>query len=223
MNKNTRLIPQLAGSLLCLILLVMVLQSLTADIPHHYARGERLQLSKLTHREMIVVQESGGDRGPRLMQEYRIKRLEQGFQSTATSGHVGPQHGHPVFVRDDDPVVRVLSERQVQGLQEMLAYFSEQEEERSSANETTHVRYFRGDEEIGEELFVGYHLDGDLAYCRRELRKGNYQLEDVYTRIWETFRVPPARVALMTAFAELLEDPHASRREDRNREVSGRR
>jgi hypothetical protein len=211
MNKNTRLILQLVGSLLCLVLLVVVLQSLTAGVPRHHAHGEHLQLSNLTARELIVVQESGGDRGPRLMREYRIERLDEGFQSTATFGQVEQKNGRPIFVHDDDPVVRSLSERQVQGLQEMLLYFGEQEEEQSSANSTTHVRYFRDGEEIGEELFVGYALDGMLAYCRRELRRGNYQPDDVYTRLWETFHVPPSRVARMTAFTELLEEPKAER------------
>jgi hypothetical protein len=213
MNKNTRLILQLVGSLLCLGLLVVVLQSLTAGVPRHYAHGEHLRLRNLTAREMIVVQELGGDRGPRLMREYRIERLDQGFQSTATFGHVERKNGSPIFVHDDDPVVRSLSDRQVQGLQEMLLYFGEQGEEQSSANTTTHVRYFRSGEEIGEELFVGYHLDGDLAYCRRQLRRGNYLAEDVYSRLWETFHVPPSRVARMTAFAELLDDPNAERRD----------
>jgi hypothetical protein len=211
MNKNARLILQLVGSLLCLVLLVVVLQSLTAGAARHYKHGEHLQLSNLTARELIVVQESGGDRGPRLMREYRIERLDQGFQSTATFGHVEQKNGSPIFVHDDDPVVRSLSDRQVQGLQEMLLYFGEQKEEQSSANSTIHVRYFRAGEEIGAELFVGCALDGDLAYCRRELRQGNYQAEDVYSWLWEKFHVPPSRVARMTAFTELLEEPKAKR------------
>ena len=88
MNKNTRFILPLVGSLLCLVLLALALQSSTAGVPHHYARGERLRPSDLTTREFVVVQEMAGDRGPTLMREYRIERGDRYFRSTATLGHV---------------------------------------------------------------------------------------------------------------------------------------
>ena len=212
MNKNARLILQFSGSLLCLVLLVIVLQSLTADVPRHYAHGERLRLSNMTSREMVVVQESGGDRGPRLMHEYRIERTDRGFQSVAMRGYVEWRDGKPTFVHEGDAVVRTRPELQVLGLEDMLSYFGEQPEESSSANQTTHVRYFRSGDEVGEELFVGYHLDGDLAYRRGESRGDDYPLSEVYRDLATRYGIPPSRLARMMAFTELLKDPKAARR-----------
>lgn len=170
--------------------------------PEPRAEGEFLKIAELQSNEEVVTSITFSHLGA-WGREYRI-RIEK------ARPHVTIFDTTPNWARTDgrtEPNVlflRELSQLEVAGLDETIAYCREVREELSSGERRIHLQYFRDGQQIGEELYRGFSLTSDLAYFAREGRRGGPEHADDYAELARIYGLVRERVERMISF-EMLE------------------
>jgi len=192
----------IAAAFTCILFVLAYQFIFTADLEHARERGERLSIATLLANEEIVVSTLFAHRSAR-GREYRIQRKD-GKLTVAIFDTT------PAWARDDGQegptllFVRSLSEAEVDGLGETIAYCREVREEFSSATKHMHLQYFRAGKEIGEEFYIGFTLPLQLAYFAREGMRGNPDFARDYDHLAFQVGVSRQRLDRMISF-EMLE------------------
>jgi hypothetical protein len=182
--KAKRLIP-ITATFTCVLFILAFQFIFTADVEHAQERGERLSITNLRADEKIIVSTLFEHRMAR-GREYLIRRVDEKltiaiFDTT------------PAWSRDDGKegpillLVRDLSNAEVEGLGETIAYCRETREEISSATKHMRIRSIRSGKEIGEEFYIGFTLPSQLAWFDRQGMRGNPDFSHDYDRLASEF------------------------------------
>jgi hypothetical protein len=144
------------------------------DSPRPSASGEWLNFESLAPNEMICVfREDVGCRGETFFREYRvIGGTEPTFQAFKAYGTVPKEDEKEIFVRQ-------LSAKQVRGLDATLTLLRKTPKQYCSALFKYTFSYFRGENKVGEEVFINnmaiLHLND--FYAQRNINKDQAELE----------------------------------------------
>lgn len=198
---SKRLTPILAG-FTGVLLAAAIAFILTDGVDRARAEGERLSIRRLRLNEEIIVSTLFSHRATR-GREYRL-RAQNGkvvvriFDTTPEWSRDDPGgHGAVLFARE-------LSNAEIDGLEEMVAYFRQTREQSSSATQHVRLQHFRDGRRIGEEFYIGFSLSSQLSHYDREGLRGDPRYAHDYDRLAREHGITPARLARMISF-EMLE------------------
>ena len=192
------------GPILCVLFAFTAIYILIRDVPRATSSGEHLRLSRLAPSEQVVIEKYFSHGRDLRLRVYLlgIDGEPNRFDAFDASGE---WKGGLLYATPQKLLAsRKLSERELMGLETMLAYFRAVREEDSSATRGTRISYLRAGSKIGEEFFVGFSLPDQLAYYDRQGYRGDPAYDSDYTRLAEGHGISRAGLDSMVT-PEMLE------------------
>lgn len=174
---------------------------MTIGTENPYTKGFRLSITALQPNEEIVVSTLFSHRSS-TGREYRIRNVDG--RRTIDIFYTTPSWSRAEGTPDIALVSRRnLSDVEIAGLEETMAYYREAREEMSSATKHVRLKYFRNGKLIGDEFFIGFSLTSDLASYDRAGMRGDPDYAYDYAKLAVTAGISEQRVHRMIPFETL--------------------
>lgn len=207
--KAKRIVP-LAAAFTCVLFVLAFVFIITSDVRHPWSEGQRLSIQELGPDEEIIVST--------LFAHHSAQGREYSIRSVGTRRTVAIFDTRPELSGQDEKkggvllFSRDLSDAEIRGLDEVIAYCREVREEMSSAEQHIHLRYFRDRKAIGEEFYIGLSLPSRLSYLVQGKMTGEPASASDYEILADQFGVSVQRLHRMIPF-EMLEKEEPNRQE----------
>lgn len=170
----------IASVFLCLLSFYSFVWAIKGTVPHASASGERLSFAAFRSNEFIIVKSAHGDRGVR-HREYRFY-WSGGARYVDVAGNVDSMDYGTTSVSLVSG--RALTDEEVGGIDWVVRWFRRTGEQPSFAGtERYELDYFRDNQPIGREVFIGYRLTEWLAYFASDGMRGKREFEADYDRL----------------------------------------
>jgi hypothetical protein len=203
--KLKRVLP-IVAAFACVLLVLALRFVFTDEMERASAKGEILSIRELRSNEELIVSTLFSHRTAR-GREYRIQ--SEGERRSVTIFDTTPE-----WSREDGSasgavlVMRDLSRAEIEGLEEIFAYFREVREEPSSAISHVRLRHLRDGRQVGQEFYIGFSLTSRLSYYDQEGMRGNPDYAHDYARLAREHHITPARLLRMVPLEALERRPN---------------
>lgn len=176
-NRTIGLYAAASSLLLCVAAFAWLGREMLGTDAHAHHSGERLRFATLRPNEFIHVKGAHGDRGVRI-REYR-------FYCAAGARHVDIRGNTDSIDNTMTALVRgrELLPAEAGGIDALVDWFRKRGEEPAIGAWHYEIAYFRNNQPIGDEFFIGYRMPQELAYFRKVAGTQDAQPDTAYDEI----------------------------------------